>query len=269
MRQALPLWIATLSSAMGCAASPPSPPDIPALPAPAAPVAHAHWSYSGEDGPEHWGDLDPSYEPCKSGTAQSPVDLPAASVHHGPGPLAPRWEPIPLRLTNNGHAIQIDVKSASSFTVEGTTYRLVQFHFHSPSEHTVGGRSYGAEMHLVHKSDGGRLLVLAILFGIGVENATLAPIWNAMPGQAGTSPAVPGFSLDLTPLLPKEPRYLRYDGSLTTPPCSEGVTWLVLEPDPSAQLSPEQLNALRAATQPSTNRPTKPLGSREVTELIP
>jgi carbonic anhydrase len=253
----------------GCAPAPIPPPEPPPSPPTTAPAVRAHWSYAGEDGPEHWGDLDPQYEMCKSGAEQSPVDLPAASVHHTLGPLAPRWDPIPLRITNNGHSIQVDDTAGSAFVVESTTYRLVQFHFHSPSEHTVGGRRFGAEVHFVHRSEGGKVLVLAILFGIGEENATVAPIWRSMPSQAGTSTTVPGVTLDLAPLLPKEPRYLRYDGSLTTPPCTEGVTWLVLEPDPSHQLSPEQVNALRAATQPNTNRPAQPLHTREVTELIP
>jgi carbonic anhydrase len=268
MSRVLALGLAALAGATGCAAAPPPAVD-PSPSPPAAAVVHAHWSYAGDDGPERWGDLDPSYELCKIGAAQSPVDLPAASARHGPGPLSPRWDPVPLQLTNNGHAIQVDDAASSSFIVEGTTYRLVQFHFHSPSEHTMGGRRFGAEMHLVHKSEGGRLLVVAILFGIGAENASLAAVWKAMPAHPGPSASVPGVSIDLGSLLPKEPRYMRYDGSLTTPPCTEGVTWLVVEPDPSQQLSPEQIEALRASTQPTTNRPVQRLGSREVMELIP
>lgn len=240
---------------------------VPEAPKSAPP---AHWSYSGDESPQRWGDLDPAYTLCKTGGAQSPIALPLTPSRHEPAPARPRWDPIPLRLTNNGRIVQVDDTAPSSFVVEGTTYRLVQFHFHSPSDHTIGGHRYAVEMHLVHKSDAGKLLVVAILFETGTENVTLAPVWAAIPAPSdGRAAVVPGATVDVSPLLPGVPRYLRYGGSLTVPPCTEGVTWLVVEPDGNAQMSPDQIKTLHERTQSSSSRPLQPAGAREVVELIP
>jgi carbonic anhydrase len=234
-----------------------------------APAAHASWSYSGDTGPAKWGQLDPGFTLCATGTAQSPIDLAASPAHRQAAIAKPRWEPVPLKITNTGHSIQVDDAAASSLVVDGTEYKLAQFHFHSPAEHTVGGRSFDLEMHLVHKSDAGKLAVVAILFGSGAESAVLAPVWNAMPAQPGPATTVPETTIDIASLLPAAPQYLRYAGSLTAPPCTEGVTWLVVEPDAASQVSAEQVRKLSAVTQPTTNRPVQPLGSREVVELAP
>jgi carbonic anhydrase len=230
----------------------------------------AHWSYSGDEGPQRWGDLDPTYTLCKTGGAQSPIDLPLTPSRREPAPARPHWDPIPLRLTNNGRIVQVNDTAPSSFVVDGTTYRLAQFHFHSPSDHTIAGHRYPVEMHLVHKSDAGKLLAVAIFFESGAENVTLAPLWSAMSAPAdGSAPVVPGATVDVAPLLPSAPKYLRYSGSLTVPPCTEGVTWLVVEPDGNAQMSPDQIKTLHERTQPSTSRPLQPAGAREVVELVP
>jgi len=176
---------------------------------------------------------------------------------------------VPLKISNTGHSIQVDDGATSSLVVDGTEYKLAQFHFHSPAEHTVGGRSFDLEMHLVHKSGDGKVAVVAILFGTGSENAVLGRVWNAMPTQPGPAVTVAGATIDVSSVLPAAPRFLRYGGSLTTPPCTEGVTWLVVEPDASAQVSAEQVRKLKAITQPTTNRPLQPLGAREVVELAP
>jgi carbonic anhydrase len=262
---ALSLAISFASSSIACGG---------ATPAPRAgePKPHASWSYAGENGPAHWGELDPAFALCASGKSQSPIDLPAQPTRRAPVPARPQWDPVPLVPRNTGHTIQIDDTAPSSFVVDGTTYALAQFHFHSPAEHTIAGRTYDAEMHLVHKSPAGKLLVVAIFFERGTENATLKPEWDAMPMQVGHEPvASPGVAIDVAALLPKAPRYLRYDGSLTAPPCSEGVTWMVVEPDASAptQLSAEQIAKLQAATRGATNRPLQSRGDREVIELAP
>lgn len=234
-----------------------------------APAAQRAWSYSGDTGPATWGDLDPSFGLCKTGTAQSPIDLPPSPAHRQPGLAKPRWDPVPLKITNTGHSIQVDDGAASSLMVNGTEYKLAQFHFHSPAEHTLGGRSFDLEMHLVHKSGDGKVAVVAILFGTGTENAVLAPVWNAMPEQPGHAVTVAGATIDVSSMLPAAPKYLRYGGSLTAPPCTEGVTWLVVEPDATSLVSAEQVRKLKAITQPATNRPVQPLGTREVVELAP
>ncbi len=151
----------------------------------------------------------------------------------------------------------------------GRSTSLAQFHFHSPAEHTVGGRSFDLEMHLVHKSRDGKVAVVAILLGTGTENAVLAPVWNAMPAHPGPAVTVADAKVDVSSMLPAATKYLRYGGSLTTPPCTEGVTWLVVEPDAASQVSAEQVRKLKAITQPTTNRPLQPLGAREVVELAP
>ena len=213
--------------------------------------------------------MDPSFGLCGHGAKQAPVDLPAHATA-ARAPARPQWAPVPLHVVNNGHAIQVDDTAPSSLTVDGTTYTLAQFHFHSPAEHTIAGRAYDAEMHLVHKSNDGRFLVVAVLFTSGVENAILKPIWDAMPSQAGGPPVtVPNVAIDVASLLPSAPRYLRYEGSLTVPPCTEGVTWLVVEPDSRPSLSTDQIARLRAATHSATNRPVQLLGERVVTELVP
>jgi carbonic anhydrase len=226
----------------------------------------------GDTGPEHWGDLDSSFHLCAHGVQQTPIDLPAKAAATSHAPPRPQWSPVPLTVVNNGHTIQVVDTAPSSFTVDGTTYALAQFHFHSPAEHTIGGRTYDAELHLVHKSSDGKVLVVGILFKEGAENALLEPIWDAMPPEESPVPkTVSNVAIDLASLLPSAPRYLRYDGSLTVPPCTEGVRWLVVEPDPSAppQLSRAQIAKLRAATHGETNRPIQPLGGRSVTELLP
>jgi carbonic anhydrase len=240
-------------------------------PAPPRSASLAHWSYSGDENPQRWGDLDPTYALCKTGGAQSPIDLPLTPSRHEPAPARPRWEPIPLRVTNNGRILQVEDTAPSSFVVDGTTYHLAQFHFHSPSDHTIKGHRYAVEMHLVHKSDAGGLLVVAIFFESGRENVTLLPLWSAMPmpTDGPVAVVVPGTTLDVSPLLPSAPRYLRYGGSLTVPPCTEGVTWFVVEPDASTQMSPDQIKTLHDRTQPSSSRPLQPVGAREVVELIP
>jgi len=240
------------------------------VPEPPRSASLAHWSYSGDENPQRWGDLDPAYALCKTGGAQSPIDLPLTPSRHEPAPARPRWDPIPLRLTNNGRIFQVEDTAPSSLVVDGTPYRLVQFHFHSPSDHTIGGQRYAVEMHLVHKSDSGKLAVVAIFFGSGAENMTLAPVWSAMPApEDNPKPVVTDGTVDVSPLLPAAPRYLRYGGSLTVPPCTEGVTWLVVEPDAKTQMSPDQIKKLHDRTQPSSSRPLQPAGAREVVELIP
>jgi carbonic anhydrase len=261
----LPIVLGAVACAEATQPSRSPPPAVAAAPVEPRP----HWTYAGDTGPEHWGDLDPSFGLCSHGAKQTPVDLPlhATTAH---APARPQWTPVPLHVVNNGHAIQVDDVAPSSFTVDGTTYMLAQFHFHSPAEHTIAGHAYDAEMHLVHKSSDGKILVVGLLFTNGAENAVLKPVWDAMPSQAGGSPViVPNVAIDVASLLPSAPRYLRYEGSLTVPPCTEGVTWLVVEPDSNLSLSADQIARLRAATQPATNRPVQLLRERVVTELVP
>ncbi len=268
--------VALLSLALTACGSPKGPdaatPAAPATSAtPAASAKAPHWSYDGELGPSHWGAIDPSFAACASGASQSPVNLLAASMKvSGKPPAPPSWAPVPLKIVNNGHTIQVDDTAPSSFVVDGATYALKNFHFHSPSEHTIDGRSYDVEMHFVHKTPDGKIAVVALMFDRGRANEGLAPLWGAMPSVAGP-PVTNAATIDVQTLLPKAPKYLRYDGSLTVPPCTEGVTWLVVVPDPAAplELSDAQIAQLRGALHSPTNRPVQPLGARPVVELAP
>jgi carbonic anhydrase len=237
-----------LIALVGCGAAP--------SPAPEPPKPAEKWSYA--EG--HWPGT------CATGQHQSPIDLPAAGTTSAHAPESPHWSPGPLQITNDGHAVKLE-GTVGSMTFDGTTYKLAQFHFHSPSEHTLNGKSYDLEAHFVHKSEQGKLLVIGILFEKKGADPALTPMWSALP-TAGTTPQSIA-NVDFTQLLPKSPRYFTYDGSLTTPPCTEGVTWLVVEPAPADEVSTEQLEILHSAIHGATNRPTQPLHDRKITELVP
>jgi carbonic anhydrase len=241
--------------------------------APASPAAGVQWSYEGAEGPPRWSELDPAFAKCGAGKAQSPIDLPRRPTQSAEkAPATPKWDPVPVRVTNDGHFLKVDDTAPSSFTFEGTTYALKSFHFHVPAEHTIEGRNFDAEAHFIHKSpDGKKTVVVALLFQHGRENELLRPMWDAFPSTIGAEPVDTGRTIDVQALLPKAPKYVRYDGSLTAPPCTEGITWLVVEPetDTPLQLSMGQIGRHRAATHGPTNRPTQPLDGRVILELNP
>jgi carbonic anhydrase len=230
-----------------------------------APPEGPSWSYEGPKGPESWGDLDPTFASCKSGAKQTPIDLPASAPAVDPSAiLSFAYAPVPLRVLNNGHTVQVGNDGTSAVSFGGVRYALKQFHFHSPSEHTLGGRSFDMEMHLVHASDDGKLLVVGLFLSKGSASSLLAPVWDAMPSsEAEPEKVVAGTSIDLVPALPKGARYVHYDGSLTTPPCTEGVSWFVALD--AGEVSDDQISRFRAATGGSTNRPVQPTNGRSVT----
>jgi carbonic anhydrase len=217
------------------------------------------WTYESV---AHWADLDPAFAGCK-GTHQSPIDVP--DTHEaGPAFAAGTYAPFPVRILNNGHAIQVEDTAASSLVFGGVTYALAQFHFHAPSEHTLAGKSFDAEAHFVHKSADGKLLVIGMFIRKGNASAELAPVFDAIPTAEAASHAAPG-TVDVTAILPRAPHYAHYAGSLTTPPCSEGVSWFV-EKSVVLEISDAQLMRLRAAVHGDTNRPVQPIGDRTVVE---
>ncbi len=220
------------------------------------------WSYEGATGPEHWGDLKPEYAPCKIGTSQSPIDI-AGAVKADLPALQFAYRPGPLALVNNGHTIQINVPPGSFVTVGGKRYQLVQLHFHHPSEETVGGKGFAMVAHLVHKDTEGKLAVVAVLLTPGRANATIESAWGHLPAHEGIEQAFPGVTVDPSGLLPAERGYYTFAGSLTTPPCTEGVTWIVLKT--ATELSQAQVDAF-ARLFPHNARPTQPLNGRAVSE---
>lgn len=223
----------------------------------------SHWSYQGESGPEHWGTLNDAYQLCQTGMNQSPINITSPLNAHL-SPLSVRYSDGPLTLLNNGHTIQAELPatSANTITLDGMTYRLSQFHFHAPAENTVDGKRYPLEMHLVHQDDRGHIAVVAVMFATGKASAALNALWNVMPAQEEQRADI--RQLNLNALLPKNRAYMRFSGSLTTPPCSEGVVWIVLKQP--LTLSSAQLAKFTQVMRHDNNRPVQPLHGRVVVE---
>jgi carbonic anhydrase len=220
----------------------------------------AHWTYQGETGPAHWGSLDPAFSRCTTGHAQSPVDIGAASTGALPS-LAIRYQETRITVLNNGHTIQVNYDPGSTIVVDGISYQLIQFHFHTPSEHTISGKAAAAELHLVHRNANGALAVIGVLVKRGPESPALAPLWKHLPAVEGPAHRVNG-RINALDLLPAQRTTYRYDGSLTTPPCSEGVKWLVMTSP--ITMSDEQLASLTSIIH-TDSRPVQSLDGRRVT----
>jgi carbonic anhydrase len=256
-------------TACGGSAPPAIPPSAasaaPAMAAGAAPAAvHVAWSYSGEAGPPRWGDLEPSYVLCKSGKEQTPIDL-SSKAEKGSAlqGLAFQYPTIPLALFNNGHTVQVPNTGPATLTEGSRTWALSQFHLHAPSEHELDGRRFDAEVHFVHKNTRGELAVVGVFVQAGRENAALKAVFDRAPSDIGTDPRpVAGTTVDLKAILPPPGGYFTYGGSLTVPPCTEGVTWFVLSTPIEA--SAAQLARFHALTGGDTNRPLQPVGDRKV-----
>ena len=252
-----------------CARSAEDPaPAPPALPEPQAAAAHAapHWGYGAEHGPAEWAALSPDFGACASGARQSPIDLAGAAAESSAGASVAELQSIPgargAEVVNNGHTVQVNYAGAGSLTIDGETFPLAQYHFHSPSENTVDGKHYPMEMHLVHQSAGGQLAVLGVFIEEGAKNAAFAPVWSNLPREKGSEVHLERLAVSVDDLLPEERVAWSFDGSLTTPPCSEGVKWLVLK-EP-VELSGQQIAAFRAVVD-GNSRPTQPLNGRPVT----
>jgi carbonic anhydrase len=186
-----------------------------------------HWTYSGKHGPEHWGELSKAFATCSEGRSQSPIDI--------VDPIDADLEPIGLSypgsttaVVNNGHTIQVDVGPGNSLDVDGQTFELIQFHLHSLSEHRIQGKSFALEVHFVHQNDRGELAVVAVLFREGPRSHGIATVEASAPAKVGTSKPLDTPIADLK-IMPEGGAHYRYSGSLTTPPCTEGVLWLVVK----------------------------------------
>jgi len=233
-------------------------------------AAHgAHWSYEGAGDPSHWSKLSKDFVTCGVGHEQSPIDIvtgKAAPLSKGTAGFDEvRFDPTvrraPVVIINNGHTIQVDAVGTESLTIGNAPYILQQFHFHSPSEHTVDGRSYPLEAHLVHQSADSKLAVVGVLFEEGAENPALAPFWKSLPKSAGDKVVLGSDGVNVGPMLPGRHEVYRYAGSLTTPPCSEAVKWFVMADRLKA--SAAQIAALKAIVHVN-NRPVQPLLGRAV-----
>lgn len=239
-----------------------------AAPAVAGRSHEVHWSYAGETGPEHWARLSPEYKLCAHGRRQSPIAIESAATLQGPAEaLQFSYQPSPGTVVHNGHTIQVDVgvEAPNTLTVRGSAYRLVQLHFHHPAEERIDGKSFAMVAHLVHRNAEGQLAVLAVMFEPGAPNRLIHKVWTYMPLDAGDRVRMPPSMVDLNEILPQDQRYYQFMGSLTTPPCTEGVLWLVLKQPVS--ISPDQLR-LFSQLFPHNARPPQPTNGRPVREAL-
>jgi len=224
-------------------------------------AAEVHWNYGkGHGGPPHWSELEPEFAACRLGKLQSPIDIRGAKKTELP-PIAFAYAAGAPKVVNNGHTIQVDVPPGSSITVGGHAYELQQFHFHAPAEEAVSGKRAPLVAHFVHKDADGKLAVVAVHFDVGAESAALAPVFAKLPAKAGTEATLEGAPLDFAAALPASRGYYEFEGSLTTPPCSEGVRWLVLKAH--ATISKAQLAAFREL-YPDNARPLQPVNGRAI-----
>jgi carbonic anhydrase len=227
----------------------------------AALAQHApHWAYEGEAAPANWGKLDPKFVMCAAGKNQSPIDLDAL-VEADLAPLKLDYKTHGSEILNNGHTVQANYAPGSALTVDGRAFELKQFHFHAPSENKIGGKQFPMEAHLVHADKDGNLAVVAVMFTEGAANATLAKLWANMPARKDEKKALPA-GLSVTELLPANKDYYRFNGSLTTPPCSEGVRWLVMKSPVAA--SKAQVEQFSKTLGIKNNRPIQAVNARPV-----
>jgi carbonic anhydrase len=219
-----------------------------------------HWTYSGHEGPEHWGELSPEFSICATGKNQSPINL--TGMIEGDLPeLKVNYKAGGSEVINNGHTIQVNYEPGSTMTVGDRSFELKQFHFHSPSENTIEGQSYPMEAHFVHADRDGNLAVIAVMFESGKHNEELEKAWAPMPMKEGQK-AMLEETIDANALLPHDHDYYRFNGSLTTPPCSEGVNWFVIKSNDS--VSKEQIEKFVHAMHHDNNRPVQPVNARVV-----
>ncbi|MES2992087.1 MAG: carbonic anhydrase family protein [Pseudomonadota bacterium] len=221
----------------------------------------AHWDYTGQGGPETWGRMKPEFSKCSTGTRQSPIDI-RDGIRVELDPVRFDYKPSGFRVVDNGHTVQVNVAPGNSIEVMGRRYELVQFHFHRPSEERIDGKQFDMVVHLVHKDLDGRLAVVAVLLDRGAAQPLIQSVWNNLPLEKGDEVAA-RLPINLDDLLPPQRQYFTYMGSLTTPPCSEGVLWMVMkQPVP---VSPEQIGIF-ARLYPMNARPIQSASGRLIKE---
>lgn len=220
------------------------------------------WTYDSDEnstGPNHWGELDAEFTLCDRGQQQSPINLHQASPTDIPN-LDFHYRPSPVQVQNNGRTLQVNYEPGSYVMLEGERFDLLQFHFHHPSEHSLEEQESPMELHLVHRDRQGKLAVIGILIDRGAENQALVGVWeNLVP--AYTSATETSAQVDASQLLPDQGTSYRYSGSLTTPPCSESVAWIVMEQP--IYLSSQQITAFTQLLPPN-NRPRQSIHGRSL-----
>lgn len=218
-----------------------------------------HWEYSGEAGPDNWAKLSPEFSAC-TGKNQSPINL-TGFIEAELDPITINYKSGSADILNNGHTVQINAVPGSSINIDGVQFELKQFHFHAPSENLINGKSFPMEAHLVHADKDGNLAVVAVMFTEGAKNKAIEKAWAQMPHEAGGKETLTS-SISPLEILPPHRNYYRFNGSLTTPPCSEGVRWLVIKHSISA--SKEQIEQFAHVMHHPNNRPVQPVNARPV-----
>ena len=226
--------------------------------------SEVHWTYEGENGPQNWAKLKPEFNLCGLGKRQSPIAIQNDATLQGPAEaLQFNYTPSRATVVNNGHTVQVEVEGENSITVRNASYRLLQFHFHTPSEEMVNSKRYAMVAHLVHQNAAGQLAVVAVLLEQGEPSTFIDKVWTYMPLDSNDRVRMPEGLLDVTELLPKDQRYYQFMGSLTTPPCTEGVLWMVLKQP--VKISAAQYRLFRQQF-PMNARPVQAVNGRPVRE---
>lgn len=225
----------------------------------AIPAESAHWAYSGSEGPKHWATLSPDNISC-SGKNQSPINL-SGYVEAELSPIQFSYITAGNEILNNGHTVQVNYEEGSYISLDGETFNLLQFHFHAPSENHINGKSFPLEAHFVHADTNGNLAVVAVMFEEGAENAALTDAWDIIPKHAGDKNILTK-KVSAEAILPAKRDYYRFNGSLTTPPCSEGVRWLVMKDSETA--SKQQIDAFKQVLHEPNNRPLQSINARTI-----
>ena len=218
-----------------------------------------HWGYEGDASPSHWAELNKKFFMCKEGTNQSPINL-SNFIEATLPPIEFNYHLVSTEMLDNGHTEQINVKHNSSINIDGIKFELKQFHFHTPSENNINGKAFPLEAHFVHASKDGHLAVVAVMFEKGEANEALTELWRNMPTHTGEHHAIHAKHLDA--LLPENRDYYRFNGSLTTPPCTEGVRWLVMKDN--ITISKKQLALFQKVMKDPNNRPIQATNARVI-----
>lgn len=223
----------------------------------------AHWGYSGKEASKHWGELSDSYATCSKGKNQSPINI-QTGVNGNLPALNFRYNTPATEILNNGHTVQVNIATGSQMQIGGKSFDLKQFHFHTPSENEIKSQSFPLEAHFVHADASGNLAVVAVMFKQDVENPLIKTLWSLMPANKGEKKSLVSTKIDFSKMLPNNKEYYYFNGSLTTPPCTEGVRWFVLKQ--AVSLTNAQAKQLKETLHHKNNRPTQPLNARIVIE---
>jgi carbonic anhydrase len=220
------------------------------------------WDYGDALGPTHWGDLKPEFVTCKNGHHQSPIDIRETKKADLPA-IRFEYKPSPLHIIDNGHTVMVNYAPGSFISVSDKKYELKQFHFHRPSEEKINGKSFAMTVHLVHANSDGKLAVVAVLLQQGEDSPLIHELWSDLPKEKEKEEFFDNVQINLSQILPADRGYYTFAGSLTTPPCSEDVTWFVLK-HPTT-ISTEEIQRFSQLYRDDA-RPTQPLYDRIVLE---